>query len=83
MGVIAKVATGYGVYVAVGGNQTTVGVGVFVGGNGVSVGKGGNGVGAARQAAKATSSVANRNASIRDILLLFMISGIFPGFLAL
>jgi hypothetical protein len=41
---------GKGVSVAVGGNQTMVGVGVEVGGSGVSLGSGGSGVGAGRQA---------------------------------
>ena len=80
---IARVGTGYGVNVGVAGNQTTVGVGVFVGGKGVSVGRGGNGVGAGKQAAKAASSITNRNPRTRIVLLLFMVFGTFPGFLAL
>ena len=44
MGVILKVAVGRGVWVAVGGNQTIVGVEEEVGGSGVAVGKGGSGL---------------------------------------
>ena len=51
VGVNAWVGVGKGVKVAVGGNQTTVGVGVLVGGSGVAVGSGGSGVGACRQEA--------------------------------
>jgi len=54
---LAKSCTGGGVRVAVGGNQTIVAVGVWVGGRGVGEGKGGRGVGGARHEERV---VANR-----------------------
>jgi hypothetical protein len=52
VGVILNVTVGKGVKVAVGGNQTVVAVGVWLGGIAVSLGTGGKGADTCKQAIK-------------------------------
>jgi hypothetical protein len=75
--VILRVTVGKGVKVAVGGNQTTVAVGVWLGGSAVLLGRGASGAETGRQAVRpARPSMIKPAQNIQRMILVYYGKGI-------